>query len=184
MQWIDNAIDYFRYLCEQHPDLLHDEAVGLRVFEVRDLEEAFGALRTGIKPKAFAVRLVLPSMSYRGEGNNARKKYQFGLLVAKSHGKRDTLDADVIAAIAAAEKITDEILERMVSDSRNGYALFLYSIDQTDNLAATGEVVLNVFDGTYSGILTMFEFEVFRKMVSTSSDGCDAVGWLDGGLTT
>ena len=91
MQYIDDAIDYFKYLCEQHPALLHDDDSGGRVFDVRDLDNAFGGLRTGMKEKSFAVHLVLPTMDYRHEvGNNARKAYQFGLLVAKYHGRRDT----------------------------------------------------------------------------------------------
>lgn len=184
MKYIDDAIDYFRYLCEQHPDLLHDDESGGRVFDVRDLDSAFGALRTGMKEKAYAVRLVLPTMDYRHEvGNNARKVYQFGLLVAKYHGRREALDGDVIAAISDSEKVVDEILERMVSDSRNGYELFRYSIDQIDNMKPTAEVMLNLFDGSYSGVFVMFEFAVWRKISSTSSVDCEAVGWIDGGLT-
>lgn len=184
MHYIDDAIDYFKNLCVQHPQLLHDDDAGGRVFDVRDLDGAFGALRTGMKEKSYSVRLVLPTMEYRHEvGNNARKAYQMGLMVAKYHGRRDMLDSDVIGAIADAEKVADEFLERMISDSRNGYDLFRYSIDQIDNLKPTAEVVLNLFDGSYSGVFVMFEFWVWRKTNSVSTGDCDAVAWEDGGLT-
>lgn len=180
MNYLDDVVAYFKYLCEQHPDLLHDDATGSRVFEVRDLDGAFGALRTGMKEKDFAVRLVLPSMEYHTEANNARKAYQFGLLVAKYHGRREMTDTDVIGAIAAAERVGDDFLERIVSDSRNGYDLFRSSVDQVADLKATTEVVTPLFDGSYSGVLLMFEFTVFRKIISTA---CSPVAWADGGLT-
>jgi len=183
MQYLDDVVDYFRYLCTQHPDLLHSDTVGQRVFEVRDLDEAFGALRSGAKEKACLVRLILPTMDLRSESNNARLAYQLGLLVAKYHGRREVLDADTIEAIAASEKIAGEILERVVSDSRNGHSLFGSSVDQASDLKATGEVLLRLMDGTYSGVLFMFEFTTFRKIYSQVTVDCDGITWLDGGLT-
>ena len=38
VNYIDEVISYFRYLCIQHPLLLHGDIVGSRVFEVRDLD--------------------------------------------------------------------------------------------------------------------------------------------------
>lgn len=184
MQYIDDVVEYFNYLCTQHPLLLHADTVGQRVFEVRDLDDAFGALRTGAKEKDYLVRLVLPTMELRAQGNNALKAYQWGLMVMKYHGRRDTTDGSVLDAIAASEKVADEMLERIVSDSRNGYALFGNSIDSAEDLKATGEVLLRLLDTSYSGVFVLFEFTTFRKMISTSTADCDAVAWLDDGLTT
>lgn len=180
MFYLDDIVAYFRYLCEQHPLLLHADTVGARVFEVRDLDNAFGALRTGMKEKDFAVRLVLPSIEYHSEANNARKHYQLGLLVAKYHGRRETTDTDVIDAMTESERVADEFLERIVSDSRNGYPLFRSSVDQVDDLKPTMEVLPALFDGSYSGVLLLFEFSLWRKIISTA---CDPVLWGDDGLT-
>jgi hypothetical protein len=180
MAHLTDLVNYFRYLCTQHPLLLHTDAAGHRVFEVRDLEAAFSAIRTGIKEKDFAVRLLLPTVEYRSEANNMRKQYQLGLLVAKYHGRRETTDADVIEAITDAERVAEDFLERIVSDSRNGYWLFAYSVDQVDNMKPTLEVLPALFDGSYSGVLLLFEMAPWRKIISTA---CDPVAWVDGGLT-
>jgi len=184
VNFIKEVIDYFRYLSTQHPLLLHDDAAGSRVFEVRDLENTFGALRSGAKEKDFLVRFVLPTLTMKRYDNNAWKVYQTGLLVLKYHGKRDIEDADVITAMKAAEQVADEFVERMVSDSRNGYALFGNALDNVDNLHLTGEFVTFQLDSTYSGVLIMFDLPVFRKIISTDTVDCDAVAWADGGLTT
>jgi hypothetical protein len=177
---LDDIVSYFKYLCEQHPLLLHADTAGARVFEVRDLDNAFGALRTGVKEKDFLVRLVLPTVEYRTEANNARKHYQLGLLVAKYHGRREVTDTDTIDAIAAAERVADDMLERVVSDSRNGYPLFRSSVDQVSDLKPTLEFVPALFDGSYSGVLLLFEFAPARKIISTE---CNPVAWVDEGLT-
>ena len=65
MNYLDDIISYFKYLCTQHVLLLHSDNVGSRVFEVRDLDAAFGALRTGVKEKDFLVRFILPTISLR-----------------------------------------------------------------------------------------------------------------------
>ena len=183
MNYIEEIIDYFRYLCTKHPLLLHDDASGSRVFEVRDLEAAFGAMRTGVKEKDFLVRFILPTMSLRDYDNNAWKVYQAGLVVLKYHGKRETEDADVIAALKAAEKVADEFTERMICDSRAGYGLFGRSLDKVQNLNVTSEFLTFSLDSTYSGVLVMFDLPTFRKISSTDTVHCDAVAWLDGGLT-
>jgi hypothetical protein len=180
MVFLDDIVAYFTYLSAQHPDLLHADTAGERVFEVRDLDNAFGALRTGIKEKDFAVRLVLPTAEFHTEANNTRKVYQIGLLVAKYHGRRDVTDSGVIEAISDAERVAEDFLERIVSDSRNGLPLLGHSVDQVENLKATLEMLPSLFDGSYSGVLLMFELAPWRKVISTA---CDPVAWEDGGLT-
>lgn len=181
MNYIEEIIAYFKYLCEQHPLLLHTDTVGERVFEVRDLDNAFGALRTGAKEKNFLVRFVLPTITERRYDNNAWKVYQAGLLVLKYHGKRETVDNDIIEALDAAEQVSDDFIARIVSDSRNGYELFGSALDNVDNLHVQAEFLTFQLDGTYSGILAMFDLPVFRTLSSTL---CDAVVWEDGGLTS
>lgn len=180
MNYLDDIIAYFKYLCTQHPLLLHSDTVGSRVFEVRDLDAAFGALRTGAKEKDFLVRFVLPTITIRRYDNNAWKVYQCGLVVLKYHGKRDVEDQDTIDAIAAAEQVADDFLGRMVSDSRNGYGLFGHSLDNPDNLEASQEVLTFQLDSTYSGVLLMFNLPIFRVLNSTA---CSPAAWIDDGLT-
>lgn len=184
VNYIDEVISYFRYLCTQHPLLLHSDTAGSRVFEVRDLDGAFGALRSGVKEKDFLVRFVLPTMTIRRYDNNAWKVYQCGMVVLKYHGKRETEDADVTAAMKAAEKVADEFVERMVCDSRNGYPLFGRGIDDVSNMNVTSEFISFSQDGTYSGVLVMFDLPTFRKLVSYDTADCAAVAWLDDGLTS
>lgn len=176
---IDILNRYFRYLCVQHPLLQHGSASGQRVFETHPLESAFSAIRTGGKAKSFLVRLLLPTKSYRADGDNARVVYQVGLLVLKYHSIRDQEDADTIAALAAAESVSDQLMMRMVADSREGVGPLAGRNDSVDGLDAQCEFVLAEMDGSYSGVLTTFNIHVTRKVANE----CQTVVWPDGGNT-
>lgn len=178
MQYLSNLVTYFRYLCEQHPQLLHAETSGQRVFEVRAYEEAFGDFRTAAAEKGYAVRLILPTFAYQGDGNQAAKRYQVGLLVARYYSRREDSKTEVVAAMSDAETVGDAFLARIVADSRNGHPLFHYTADDAGALQVTGDFLDFQGDGAYAGVLYLFEFSTFRGL-----DAACGVVWADGGLT-
>ena len=162
MLFLDDLVDYFRGLCEAHPDLLHDEASGSRVFEVRNLEDAFSDIRTGSKEKGYIVRMALPTMTLRDQSDNGIKGYQIGLLFAKWHGTRDATKTNIIGAMADAERVADSFITQIVMDSRNGHPLFYGQADRAGNLSLQGDMMMNLGDGSYSGVFYLIEFGVFR----------------------
>lgn len=177
MLYIADVVQYFQYLCEQHPELLHADEAGQRVFEVRQLEEAERDPRTGIKEKDFLVRLVLPTTELSDQTGNAVKTYEVGLLIAKYHGAREADPADWIAAMSAAERIGDEFVTRMVADSRAGNPLFFGRADMVGGLGVTSEFLMQVGDTSYSGVLLIFRMSTFRCLDPDDTD------WVDDALT-
>lgn len=178
MLYLSDVVAYFRYLCEQHPSLLHTETTGERVFEVLPLEEAFSALRAGAKEKDYLVRLLLPQISLSNQGENAAKGYEVSLLVLRYHGTREATKSGIVAALSNAEQVADNFFQRMVLDSRAGHPLFLGRADQASGLNMSGECVMNVMDGAYSGVLYSFFIATFRCLT-----GDFDVPWEDGGAT-
>lgn len=162
MLFLSDLVDYFRGLCEAHPDLLHDEASGSRVFEVVPLEEAFNDIRSGAKEKGYLVRLVLPTMSMSDHQNNAAKVYEVGLMVLKYHGTREAMKANYIAALTDAEKVADNFIASMVQDSRDGNALFFGRSDRVEWMQVSGDFVTLDGDGSYSGVQYTFRMATFR----------------------
>ncbi len=170
--------DYFRYLCTQHPEVMHSELSGHRAFEVRPLEEAFSDVRTSATTKGVLVHLLLPAITYGADqGGNARKVYEFGLLVAKWHGSRESTKKTILDAMSAAERIADELVARLVADSRAGVGLFQYGLDNPDNLGLSGEFVSLEGDASYSGVVYTFKVPAWRCL-----DVAD-VAWIDSGTT-
>lgn len=179
-QYLDDAADYFKYLCEQHPDLLHAETSGQRVFEVKAYEEAFSDFRTGAQEKAYFVRFIVPTMRMQGSGMNARKMYQAGLMVGKYYSTREDAKTAKVAAWAAAERVADDFVARMVADSRNGHPLFFNSIDDVSNLNLSGDFLDAEGDGSFAAVLYMFDFSTFRCV---DPAGAEYPEWVDGPLT-
>lgn len=180
MFYLNDVVAYFQYLCEQHPDLLHDEAVGERVFEVVAYEDAFSDFRTAAVEKAFFVRFVLPTMRMERQGANARKWYQAGLLVGRYYSRREDMKAEMVEAWGDAERVADDFVARMVADSANGYPLFNGSIDTIDRLGLTGDYWDVQGDGSWAAVLYMFDFGMFRCI---DPAGAEYAEWVDGGLT-
>lgn len=179
-QYLSDAVDYFQNLCVQHPDLLHAETSGQRVFEVVAYEEALSDFRTAGQEKAYFVRFIVPTMRWQGSGSNARKMYQAGLMVGKYYSTREDVKAEKVDAWSAAERVADDFIARMVADSRNGHPLFFNSIDSVDNLNLSGDFWDAQGDGSFAAVLYMFDFGNFRCV---DPDGADYAEWEDGGLT-
>ena len=179
VKYINDFEAYFRYLCEQHPLLLHSETSGQQVFEVRPVEEAFAAFRTGAKEKDYFVRMILPTIGLSNGGTTVRKEYQFGLMVGKYYSRREDSKLSGITALGAAEKVADQIISRMVMDSQNDHPLLQNCCDRVDALNLTGDVFMFEGDGSYAAVLYMFDLSTPR-MLDTA---CQTITWADGGLT-
>lgn len=175
-QYLSDVVGYFKNLCENHPDLLHDDASGSRVFEVSAYEEAFSNFRTAGKEKDFFVRFIMPTMRYAPSGNNARKIYKAGLMVGKYYSTREDEKTAKVDAWSDAERVADDFIARMVDDSRSGHALFFSSIDNPDNLALEGDFIDNEGDGSFAAVLYLFEFATFRCL---DPEGEDYAEWTD-----
>ncbi len=179
-QYLSDAVDYFKNLCVQHPDLLHSETSGQRVFEVSAYEAAFGDFRTGAQEKAYFVRFILPTLRFERSGDNARKMYQAGLMFGKYYSTREDEKTAKVEAWSDAERVADDFMARMVADSRNGHPLFFGSIDNPENLKVTGDFLDVQGDGSFAAVLYMFDFGNFRCL---DPGGAGYAAWEDGGLT-
>lgn len=180
MNYLSQYIDYFKYLCTQHPDLLHADSVGDRVFEVVAYEDAFSDFRTAAAEKAFFVRFILPTMRVERQSANARKVYQIGLMVGRYYSRREDTSDELKAAWTAAEHVADDFMARIVADSANGHPLFGSMTDSADRLNMTGDFWEVQGDGSWASVLYMFEVSAFRCV---SPQGAGYANWADGGLT-
>lgn len=176
-QYIEHIVSYFRYLCEQHGQLLHAETPGNRVFEVRSYEQAFGDFRSTAREKNYAVRLILPTFGFDDQGGQGLKKYQVGLLVVKYYSRREDDKNAVITAMSEAEKIGDDFVARIVNDSRNGHPLF-YGADSPGAMQIEGDFLDVQGDGSYAGVMYFLNFQTFRGLDALCNDV-----WEDSGLT-
>lgn len=175
MSFFNQYIDYFKYQCENHALLLHDDAVGDRVFEVISVEEALGDFRTAGKEKGYAFRLLEP-IYFIGDNGNApiRKTAQCGFIIAKYHGVRTGSADAYMTAMDDAESVSNDFVSKMIADSQNGHPLFFYSLDSRQNINVTPTT--RRADGTYSGWIITFQ-------ISINFDDCPSANWLDDGLT-
>lgn len=175
-KYLGDIVDYFEGLSTNHPDLLHDEAAGSRVFEPIMYEEAFSDFRTAGIEKGFFVRLMLPTITFSKHQNNAHKHYQCGLMVGKYYSLREDVKRGKVEAWADAERVADDFVARMVYDSRNGHELFNYSIDSISDLKLSGDYLDFQGDGSYAAVLYVFDFGTFRCL---DPEGSGFANWLD-----
>lgn len=175
-KYLSDIVSYFQNLCVQHPDLAHAETTGDRVFEVVAYEDAFSDFRTAGQEKSYFVRLLLPTMTFKPEGNNARKMYQCGLMVGRYYSTREDQKAEMTAAWSASERIADDFMARIAMDSRAGHALFNHTVDSVDSLDMNADFLPAQGDGSFAAVLYTFTFGVFRCV---DPDGGEFAGWLD-----
>ena len=177
---LESIVAYFRYLCAQHPDLQHSEEAGQRIFEVKNIEEAFGDFRGGGQEKTYFVRFILPTMRMERWGDNARKIYQCGLMVGCYHSRKEAISDALTSAQSQAERVADDFIARMVADSRKKYPLFAGgTADNVDALNLQGDFHNSQGDGSYGAVLYLFDIGVFRCLTSQTT----GAAWLDQGDT-
>ena len=177
-KYLTDVVAYFQNLCVQHPLLKHGEESGRRVFEVIAYDEALGDFKTGAKEKGYFVRFILPTMKWTNNGNNAFKRYECGIMVGKHYSTREDAKTEKVAAWSAAERVADDLIARMVYDSRDGHALFNSTIDLVENTNLSGDFLDAQGDGSYAAVMYLFDFGTFRCIDATGSDFVSA-GWLD-----
>lgn len=177
MIFSDYYVAYLKHQAVKHPDLLHDDAVGSRVFSMLNLEETFGDLRTGSKEKDFIMRGIWPTqqISDRFTEGEVRKYWEGGFIIARYHA--DTTLPSILAAIAESEQIADEIVEKMIADSMAGHPLFYHSLDSNQNIQLSTYAMMAP---NWSGVRVLFDFVNFWRNCITHDT---APEWIDGGVT-
>lgn len=175
MKLFDLYRAYFKHQAKNHPDLLHSDASGGRVFEVISVDEAIGDLRTSGKEKDFILRLLDYTYEVSDDTQSQIRKYiQGGFIVAKYHSPRSGGKESYYTAMEESERVMDELIAKMIADSQNGHPLFFHSLDSRQNI--TVNPLVSTEDGTYSGWICFFRF-------APHFPECVAEGWLDDGLT-
>ena len=159
MKVIEDYIKYFKHQAEQHPELLHSDVSGSRVFQVIDVEEAFGDFRTAVKEKDFIMRLLWPFWTLTDNYSDSRVSIQGGVLIAKYHGNRKEGSPEFISAMSESAIICHDIAEKMVADSQNNYPLFYESIRSVQHLNWNAQPAPFVGDTNYSGYICTFSFD-------------------------
>lgn len=175
MQLYNNYVDYFRNIAATHPWIIHQATIGNKAFCI-SIEEALTSFRTNIREKGYFMRLI--QYTYTIDDNksqNSLKHLMGGFIIAKHH-KKDDFD-DMVDAIANSERIVDEIVERMVADSRNGHPLFYHNFDRPENVSVNP---WHYPVDSYSGWICTFEISNFFRNCITDPK---APAWTDGGLT-
>ena len=170
---------YFREVAEQHKQLAHVDAYGERCFEFMDIAEAFGSIRDGVRPQGFIFRLFRPYRRFVKREGGTFRVLEGGFLIAKFGDVRQQGDGIVTLAMDESLLIVDQVVARMVGDSRNGHPLFEYGADKADALGFQALPATNVGDGTYHGFSCTFELSAPFE----ATGDCEPDAWLDGGVT-
>lgn len=177
MSLYSSYVDYFKYLCTQHPLIQHSDAQHQDAFAVVDIED-LGEFRTKIKTKDLVFRLI-NYMHKLGQNTTGQeyKELQGGFLILDYYSPRKGGGAALQAALDRAEKVVDQFIERMILDSRTGHSLFVNSLDSQQSF--TVEPTMGAHsDGNYAGWLVLFDFQHYFPVCADNR-----AGWLDGATT-
>ena len=176
---LDTYINYFKHQAENHPLLAHSDSLGSRVFATITTEEALGDFRSGARSKGYIMRLLEYSYQVTDAGNHeVTKRHEGGFIIAHYHSSRDGGDTQYLEAVAKAERVVDDMIEKMIADSKAGHPLFYYSLDSRQDFIVTPARFIG--DASYSGYLCLFSFNSFFRNCITAED---APAWGDDGAT-
>lgn len=179
MTFEDSYINYFRHQAENHPDILHQDVEGLRTFDAISIEEAMiTGLRSGVKPGQTVLKAINYTYNILRPGTDMLKRIRAGFMVACYYSPRNSTQTQFIEALTTAERITDELIEKMLADSENGHPLFNYSLDSDQDIHVSTMPMKP--EGNYIAKICMVSFDQFWRNCITHPD---APAWLDGGLT-
>jgi hypothetical protein len=167
---------YLQHQAEAHPALLHSEAEGSRVFAMMHVEEIVGDLRTVAKEKDFLMRGLHYTYNVSDDGQG-RRTLEGGFMIAKYYSLSEGGTPAMLAALDAAERVTNDIIEKIISDSRNGHPLFLHSLDSNQDFVVRPRPLIS---DSYAGWITTFRFQNFFQVCL---DAEDAPAWADDGTT-
>ncbi|MEL6968635.1 MAG: hypothetical protein AAFO02_00590 [Bacteroidota bacterium] len=177
MKDIQLYYDYWQHQAENHTLLQHSEAAGSRVFQVIGIEEALGDFRSGVKKQDFIFRLIKYYYTVGQPDHRITKTLNGGFIIAKWYNEQTGGKEAKFAAEVAAEQVMDQMIEKMIADSKNGHPLFDHSIDSPENFHI--QTVEQGGDGNYVGWMLIYEAE----QLFSNCTNPDPANWLDGGLT-
>jgi hypothetical protein len=179
MSFFRDYVNYFRWQCAHHPDLLHAAVLGSRIFAVIDQEAARGDFRSGAKEKGFIFRLIEPSGGQAGDADPVARILG-GFIIARYHSPRKIGDEDQSAAMDDAWRVGTDIMAKIANDSRNGHPLWYHSANHLAQLDTTFQPRLAVGDTNYVGWLFTFRWQV---PVTLCLGAAGQPAWTDGGET-
>jgi hypothetical protein len=164
---------YFKNLCINHPDLQHADVNGSKVFRMIHIEEALSDFRSGTVEKGLIFRLINYTFDIKDNYTADQTRWKQGaFIVASSHGKGKS--DEQMAAMAKAERILMDFVERMIHDSQEGNPLFYYTLNTAKGISA--QPIIFTGDLTYSGWMAIFDFGDFVPNCITREGG---PLWLD-----
>lgn len=154
-QCISDYIDYMKTLAVNHAELCHEDKKGKEAFFRMNIQELYGAWRSGIRPKGIALVAIeyLAKLSSKSSKQILSER-QAGFLVIGHHRGND--DAAQLEILAKTEKIVLQIINRMIKQSQGGHPLLGCSISSHNDFNYTPQY--NLGDGNYAGWLVTFQF--------------------------
>ena len=179
MAFFSDYVAYFKHQAEAHPDLLHSDTAGQRVFAVIDQAAASGDFRAGAKDKGFILRLVEPVGGAEGDAQPLVSVLG-GFIIARVHSQRVLGDTDQTSAMDDSWRVGMDIAAKVLNDSQNGHPLWNYSVNTPAMLSLNWQPRLNAGDVAYAGWLFTFRWKL-PMAVCVGVPG--APDWTDGGLT-
>lgn len=148
---------YFERLCAVHPELLHVDENGKKVFEMIGIEEAYGDFRVNVVEKGYIFRLITYTWSLIGH-DFPRRKPIGGFIIAKYNSSRQGGTPAFFKAMEDSERLCVLFAAKILADSANGHPLFSYSVNIVDELGFNASPLLKTGDGSYSGWLCTFHY--------------------------
>lgn len=173
-------VQYFKYLAQKHPQILHIDEVGKYTFDVvtqtniRDLSIS----QTDINPAAeYIMLLVSPTIEGLGRDDGGVDDLHTGaFFILKKFAARNNDKRDWWNFMPDVKAIVKSILRRIVKDSRNKHPLFQRSVDVFGKL--NYKLIERVIDEKWYGYLVTFNFK------NITPDCPDATTpWTDAGVT-
>lgn len=156
---------YFEHLCSVHPDLLHLDEAGKKVFQLISIQEALGDFRVNVVEKGYIFRLITPTWKLEGHDQTI-KNVLGGFIIAKYNSSREGGTPDFFSAMDDSETLCNEFSAKILLDSQKGHPLFYYSVNTLEGLNLSCSPLLKIGDGSYSGWLCIFEFSNYVNVCS------------------
>ena len=148
----DTYRKYLEHQAVNHPALLHTE--GSKVFEMIGIQDALGDFRSVGQEKGFIMRGIWYTYGF-GFAHESVKRMMGGFIIAKHYSNRVGGKKSLFEAMRDSEKVADEIIAKMVKDSKNGHPLFYHSFNHPSR--ANVQPKFNAGEVGYSGYLVTFE---------------------------
>lgn len=156
-------VNYFKWLCERHPSLLHTDAQ--KVFELISVEQAYSDFRGKVSSTGFCFRLVDYSWGVGRTGGFEFQRKQGAFIVGKKIDPRGDKVTNKIIARNQCETICVDFITHMVADSQNGHPLFTNNSDDVADLKINVQPLFSTGDGSYDGYIVSFEFAPAREFI-------------------